>query len=203
MRLNDKVAIVTGAGRGIGGAIAKTFSGEGAKVVVADLDLGSAARVAGEIESAGGDALALKVNVAEGDSVRALLGAVLEKYGRVDILVNNAGWDKIELFMESEEDTWDKVIAINLKGTINLCRAVLPIMISRKCGSIVNIGSDAGRVGFHSAACRSWPDSGPSRRSASAGGAACRTSSARQGEMAVRIRCAGCIRGWAPLARRA
>jgi 2-hydroxycyclohexanecarboxyl-CoA dehydrogenase len=65
----------------------------------------------------------------------------------VDILVNNAGWDKIELFMESEEDTWDKVIAINLKGTINLCRAVLPIMISRKCGSIVNIGSDAGRVG--------------------------------------------------------
>jgi 2-hydroxycyclohexanecarboxyl-CoA dehydrogenase len=147
MRLNDKVAIVTGAGRGIGGAIAKTFSGEGAKVVVADLDLGSAARVAGEIESAGGDALALKVNVAEGDSVRALLGAVLEKYGRVDILVNNAGWDKIELFMESEEDTWDKVIAINLKGTINLCRAVLPIMISRKCGSIVNIGSDAGRVG--------------------------------------------------------
>lgn len=147
MRLKDKVAIVTGAGRGIGCAIAKTFSGEGAKVAVADLDLGSAATVAGEIESVGGDALAVKVNVAEKDSVEALLNAVLEKYGKVDILVNNAGWDKIEPFMESVEDTWDKVIAVNLKGTISLCGAVLPIMISRKCGRIVNIGSDAGRVG--------------------------------------------------------
>lgn len=147
MRLKDKVAIVTGAGRGIGCAIAKTFSGEGAKVVVADLDFGSAAYVAGEIESAGGDALAVKVNVAEGNSVGALVDAVMEKYGKVDILVNNAGWDKIEPFLESTEDTWDKVIAINLKGTINFCRAVLPIMISQKSGKIVNIGSDAGRVG--------------------------------------------------------
>lgn len=147
MRLKDKVAVVTGAGRGIGCAIAKTFSGEGAKVVVADLDFSSAACVAGEIESVKGDALAVKVNIAERDSVGALVDAVLEKYGRVDILVNNAGWDKIEPFMDSTEDTWDKVIAINLEGTINCCRAVLPGMISRKCGKIVNIGSDAGRVG--------------------------------------------------------
>lgn len=147
MRLKDKVAVVTGAGRGIGCAIAKTFSGEGAKVVAADLDLSSAACVAGEIESVNGDALAVKVNIAERNSVGALVDAVLEKYGRVDILVNNAGWDKIEPFMDSTEDTWDKVVAINLMGTINCCRAVLPIMISRKCGKIVNIGSDAGRVG--------------------------------------------------------
>lgn len=147
MRLEDKVAIVTGAGRGIGCAIAKIFSGEGARVVVADLDINSAALIVGEIESDGGDALAVKVNVAEKKSVEALVEAVLKKYGRVDILVNNAGWDKIESFMDSAEDTWDKVIAINLKGTINCCRAVLPAMISQGCGKIVNIGSDAGRVG--------------------------------------------------------
>ena len=147
MRLKDKVAIVTGAGRGIGCAIAKTFSREGAKVVVADLDFSSAALVAGEIESAGGDALAVKVNVAEKGSVDALVNTALEKYNIVDILVNNAGWDKIEPFMESTEDTWDKVIAINLKGTLNCCRAVLPVMIPRKYGKIINIGSDAGRVG--------------------------------------------------------
>lgn len=114
---------------------------------MADLDLSTAAYVAEEIESVGGEAVAIKVNVAEGDSVRALVGAVMEKYGKVDILVNNAGWDKIEPFMESTEDTWDKVIDINLKGTINFCQAVLPIMTSQKYGKIVNIGSDAGRVG--------------------------------------------------------
>lgn len=147
MRLKDKVAVVTGAGRGIGCAIARTFSGAGARVVVADLDFSSAALVAGEIESNGGDALAVKVNIAESDSVGALFDATLGKYGKVDILVNNAGWDKIEPFMDSTEDTWDKVIAINLKGTIICCKAALAIMISQKCGKIINIASDAGRVG--------------------------------------------------------
>lgn len=147
MRLKDKTAIVTGAGSGIGCATAKIFSREGASVVVADLDFAAAARVAGEIDSAGGDALAVKVDVTEKGSVEELINAVLEKYGRIDILVNNAGWDKVELFLESTEDTCNKVIAVNLTGTINCCRAALPTMISQKYGKIVCISSDAGRVG--------------------------------------------------------
>jgi 2-hydroxycyclohexanecarboxyl-CoA dehydrogenase len=147
MRLKNKVAIVTGAGRGIGNAIAKNFSKEGAKIVVADLDLGAAASTAGEIEAGGGDALAVEVDVANSASVGAMIKEAMVKFGRVDILINNAGWDKIEFFMDSTEDTWDKVIAINLKGTIICCRAVLPQMMAQKYGKIINISSDAGRVG--------------------------------------------------------
>ncbi|KJR99858.1 MAG: 2-hydroxycyclohexanecarboxyl-CoA dehydrogenase [Peptococcaceae bacterium BRH_c4a] len=147
MRLKDRVVIVTGAGRGIGCAIAKTFSGEGAGVVVADLDFGNAAGVAGEISAGGGSALAVKVDVKEKKSVEAMVKAAMEKYGRVDILVNNAGLDKVGPFLDSTEDDWDKVIAVNLRGCINCCRAVLSAMISRQYGRIVNIGSDAGRVG--------------------------------------------------------
>lgn len=147
MRLKDKVAIITGAGGGIGSATARVFSGEGARVVVADLDFDNAAVVAGEINSGGGVAVAVKVDVTERKSVDDLVGLVIEKYGRVDVLVNNAGWDKVEPFLDSTEETWDKVIAINLRGCINCCRAVLPGMISRQYGKIVNISSDAGRVG--------------------------------------------------------
>lgn len=147
MRLKDKVAIVTGAGRGIGCAIVRTFSREMAKVVVADIDYSTATLVAGEIGSHGGDALAVKVDITKLNSTNELVKAVTEKYGRIDILVNNAGWDKIEPFMDSSEDTSQKILAINLNGTINCCRAVLPFMISRQYGKIINISSDAGRVG--------------------------------------------------------
>lgn len=147
MRLNNRVAIVTGAGRGIGHAIAKNFALEGAKMVVADLDQGAAAATAGEIEAGGGDALAVAVDVASSASVAAMVEEAMIKFGKIDILVNNAGWDKIELFMDSAEDTWDKIIAINLKGAIICCRAVLPGMMAQKYGRIINIASDAGRVG--------------------------------------------------------
>ena len=147
MRLEDKVAIVTGGGRGIGRAIAKTFFAEGARVVVADLELDSAATVVAEIEAAGGSGLAVKTDVALKSAAEQMVEAAIQKYGQVDILVNNAGWDRIEPFLDNTEDIWAKIVSINLMGVINCCRAVLPQMISRKCGKIVNIGSDAGRVG--------------------------------------------------------
>lgn len=147
MRLEDKVAIVTGGGRGIGRAIAKTFFAEGARVVVADLELDSAATVVAEIEAAGGSGLAVKTDVALKSAAEQMVEAAIQKYGQVDILVNNAGWDRIEPFMDNTEDIWAKIVSINLMGVINCCRAVLPQMISRKCGKIINIGSDAGRVG--------------------------------------------------------
>jgi len=147
MRLEDKVAIVTGGGRGIGRAIAKTFFAEGARVVVADLELDSAATVVAEIEAAGGSGLAVKTDVALKSAADQMVEAAIQKYGQVDILVNNAGWDRIEPFLDNTEDIWAKIVSINLMGVINCCRAVLPQMISRKCGKIVNIGSDAGRVG--------------------------------------------------------
>ncbi|WP_027364520.1 SDR family NAD(P)-dependent oxidoreductase [Desulfotruncus alcoholivorax] len=147
MKLDQKVAVITGAGRGIGKAIALKFAREGARVIAADLDHGSAASVAGEIESIGGDALAVKVDVSDNLSVDSMVKEALIKYGKVDILINNAGWDKIGLFMDSSEDTWEKVIAINLKGTIICCKALLPQMMERKYGKILNVSSDAGRVG--------------------------------------------------------
>lgn len=147
MKLDKKVAVVTGAGRGIGKAIALKLAQEGAKIIAADLDHGSAAIVAGEIEATGGDALAVKVDVSDSLSVDNMAKEALIKYGQVDILINNAGWDKIGTFMDSSEDTWEKVIAINLKGTIKCCKALLPQMMERKYGKILNVSSDAGRVG--------------------------------------------------------
>jgi len=147
MMLKDRVAIVTGGGSGIGRATCLGLAAEGASVAVADLNEPGAQAVASEIAKAGGQGLAAKVDVANGDSVRAMVKAVVARFGRVDVLVNNAGWDKIERFVDSTEDTWDKVLAINLKGQILCARAVLDDMIPRQSGRIVNIASDAGRVG--------------------------------------------------------
>ncbi len=142
--LKDKVAFVTGAGRGIGRAIAHRLAAEGAKVAVADLDEETARATAGEI---GASAIGLPIDVADAASVRAAIGAAERRLGPIEILVNNAGWDKAEPFVNSIEETWDKVLAINLKGPIRCARAVLDGMIQRAAGKIVSIGSDAGRVG--------------------------------------------------------
>jgi 2-hydroxycyclohexanecarboxyl-CoA dehydrogenase len=143
-KLDDKVVIVTGAGRGIGRGIVEKLAAEGAKVVISDVDEESTRETA---EAIGGGAIGLRADVTSKESVESMVGEVVDRFGRVDVLVNNAGWDKVEPFLKSDESDWDKVIAINLYGTLHCCKAVLPVMVEQEYGKVVNIGSDAGRVG--------------------------------------------------------
>lgn len=147
MRIKDKVVIVTGGGRGIGEAICTKLASEGAKVVVTDISLETAKVTAEKIISSGGEAIAIKTDVTQLSDVTSMVKQAKEKYEKIDVLVNNAGWDKIEPFLQNGEETWDKVIAINLRGVFNTCYSVLPIMIEQGFGKVINIGSDAGRVG--------------------------------------------------------
>ena len=141
-RLDSKIAIVTGAGQGIGAAIARKLAAEGATVVVTDLNEATAQETA---EAIGG--MSVRTDVTDRNSVNAMAEEVLDRYGRIDILVNNAGWDKSEPFVDSEPETWDKVIAINLYGVLNTSKKILPVMAAQHSGAVVNLGSDAGRVG--------------------------------------------------------
>lgn len=147
MRMQNKVALVTGGSRGIGRAICLRLAEEGARVAVVDVLEEEAVQTADEIKTKGGQALSIKTDVTQLDQARACVQRVTENWGQVDILVNNAGWDKIEPFIESRPETWDKVIAINLKGPIHFCHAVIPQMVARSSGKIISISSDAGRVG--------------------------------------------------------
>jgi 2-hydroxycyclohexanecarboxyl-CoA dehydrogenase len=146
-RLTGKVALVTGAAQGIGRAIATRLAEEGAKVAIADIQEEVANNTATAIRSIGNDARAVRLDVTSFDSAMAAVATVEHELGPIDILVNNAGWDKLEPFVESTPETWDKVIAINLRGVLNCCRAVIPQMQARGGGKIVSISSDAGRVG--------------------------------------------------------
>jgi 2-hydroxycyclohexanecarboxyl-CoA dehydrogenase len=147
MHLKDRVAIVTGSGRGIGRGIALELACHGANVVVADMRYELAQDVAGEIKGMGRQALAVSTDVTQRTQVKEMMAKAMEAFGKIDILVNNAGWDKIEPFVKSTEETWDKVIAINFKGVLYCVREVLDHMIERQYGKIISIGSDAGRVG--------------------------------------------------------
>jgi len=146
-RLIDKVALVTGAAQGIGRAIATRLAEEGAKVAIADIQEDVAAQTAADLKSAGLQAKAIKLDVTSLDSAIAAVAMVERELGAVDILVNNAGWDKLEPFVESTPETWERVIAINFRGVLNCCKAVIPGMQARGGGKIVSISSDAGRVG--------------------------------------------------------
>jgi 2-hydroxycyclohexanecarboxyl-CoA dehydrogenase len=147
MEENAKAAIVTGAGRGIGRAIALALARQGHRVAVLDILAENAEEVKKEIEALGGEALALKVDLTDCRQVQESIGEVLAKFGQIDVLVNNAGWDRLEPFLESEPATWEKIIAINYKAVLYTCKFVLPHMVARGSGKIVNIASDAGRVG--------------------------------------------------------
>jgi 2-hydroxycyclohexanecarboxyl-CoA dehydrogenase len=141
--LSDKIAIVTGGGQGIGRAIAEKLAAEGATVVVTDLVERSAIQTAEGLPGA----VALGVDVTDRQAVQAMADQVAQLFGRIDVLVNNAGWDKASPFTESEPADWDRAIAVNLYGVLHTCKAVLPIMAAQGSGAVVNLGSDAGRVG--------------------------------------------------------
>jgi 2-hydroxycyclohexanecarboxyl-CoA dehydrogenase len=142
-RLDDKIAIVTGGGQGIGQAIAQKLAAEGAIVVVTDVDEANAAKTADALPGA----VAIRTDVTDRQGVQAMVERVAGQFGGIDVLVNNAGWDKASSFVDSDPDDWDRVIAVNLYGVLHTCKAVLPIMAGQGRGAVVNLGSDAGRVG--------------------------------------------------------
>ncbi len=146
-KLEGKKGVVTGAGRGIGRAIALALAREGAAVAVADILKDNAESVSKEIGALGSQGLACKVDITSRSDVNGMIEGILKQFGQIDFLVNSAGWDRLEPFVDSEEETWEKIIAINFKGVLYTVKAVLPHMISRGSGKIVNISSDAGRVG--------------------------------------------------------
>ena len=141
-KLEGKIAIVTGAGQGIGRGIATKLAAEGATVVVTDINPDTAKETAAAIGGEG-----IRTDVTSRESVEAMVEQVMRQFGRIDVLVNNAGWDKAGPFVDSDPADWDRIIAINLYGVLHTSKAVLPIMAAQGAGSVVNLASDAGRVG--------------------------------------------------------
>jgi 3-oxoacyl-[acyl-carrier protein] reductase len=151
--LDGKVAIVTGASRGIGQAIAERFASEGARVVVNYVAGAEKADAVVEgIKGRGGDAHAIRADVSRSADVAELVQSALDRYGRIDILVNNAGVMFAKGVLETSEDEWDQTIAVNLKGPYLCSKAVAPIMISQGAGAIVNMSSNSGL--YHPSAMR-------------------------------------------------
>jgi 2-hydroxycyclohexanecarboxyl-CoA dehydrogenase len=146
-RFDNHTVIVTGGGGGIGGATCRRFASEGAVVAVFDLNLDAAEKVASGIRAEGGRAQAFRCDITDRASVDAAVIAAEKDLGPIEVLVNNAGWDVFKPFTKTEPAQWDKLIAINLTGALHMHHAVLPGMAARKKGRIVNIASDAARVG--------------------------------------------------------
>ena len=185
-RMNGKIAIVTGAGRGIGRGIAEKLAAEGATVVATDVDEATATETAATLSDGalGGDALGLTCDVASRESVDTMVAAVRDRFGRIDVLVNNAGYAKVGPFVDSDPADWDRIIGINLYGVLHTSKAVLPIMVEQGGGRVVNLASDAGRVG----------SSGEAVYSAAKGGIIAFTKTAREmarHQVAVNCVCPG------------
>jgi 3-oxoacyl-[acyl-carrier protein] reductase len=145
MKLSGKVAAITGAGSGMGQATGLLFAGEGAKVCVVDIDGNAAERTVGLIKEKGGDAIAIRADVAKASDVAMMVKSTVDKYGRLDILYNNAGYPMLPTPLESiEEELWDKIMAVNVKGIFLGCKYAVPIMKQQGRGVIINTASISG-----------------------------------------------------------
>ena len=147
MKLKDKVALVTGAGRGIGEAIALTLAREGAHIVVNDFDAEAARATAGKIEALGRQALVDGANIADRGQVEKLFRSIRETFGRMDILVNNAGITRDGMLLKLSEEQWDQVMAVNLKGVFNCTQFAAAMMSEQASGKIVNLSSASAQMG--------------------------------------------------------
>jgi 2-hydroxycyclohexanecarboxyl-CoA dehydrogenase len=145
--MSNRVALVTGGGQGIGQGISTTLGAKGFQVAIADLNIETAQATANSITEAGGTAIAVRADVTDTESVRAAVKTVTDELGPIEIAVNNAGWDDFMNFLDTDEDFWDRILDINFKGALRVVQAVVPGMVERGWGRVINIGSDAGRVG--------------------------------------------------------
>lgn len=144
----DKTVIVTGGARGIGRAVVQAFAQAGANVVIADLRLADAEQTATEIVKCDcRRVVAVQTDVTKREDIDRLREETLRMFTRIDVLVNCAGWDRLLTFLKTTPELWQKVLNINFLGIVNMCHAILPHMVERKQGTIVNISSDTGRVG--------------------------------------------------------
>jgi 2-hydroxycyclohexanecarboxyl-CoA dehydrogenase len=146
-RFEERTVVVTGGGGGIGGAVCAGFAAEGARVAVLDRVAETAGVTAEAITQAGGTAIAIEADITERGSVDAAVERVVAELGPIDVLVNNAGWDLFAPFLQTSPDDWSKLIDINLVGALHMHHAILPSMVERGSGRIINVASDAGRVG--------------------------------------------------------
>lgn len=150
MRLKDKVAVVTGGGAGIGGAIAKGYAREGAKVVVADINPAYGESTGREILSAGGQAVFVRADISKPADIKKMVKTAVDRYGRIDVLVNNAAvqlFDQEGRAHELSEEAWDKTMSINLRGAWLCCKHVIPVMLQHGGGAIINVASPTGLSG--------------------------------------------------------
>jgi 2-hydroxycyclohexanecarboxyl-CoA dehydrogenase len=148
MDLKGKSALISGGGGGIGRAVALALARAGAKTAVADIAKDNAEKVCAEAKALGVDAMVCAVDLTKRAEVDRMVGEIVGRFGAINILVNCQGWDRLEPFVESSEETWEKLLAINFKSVLYTAKAVLPHMISSGSGGkVVNIASDAGRVG--------------------------------------------------------
>ncbi|BBI34005.1 SDR family NAD(P)-dependent oxidoreductase [Cohnella abietis] len=148
MRLKDKIVLITGAGSGIGKTTALLFASEGATVIVNDLSEESGQSTAEEIVRANGEALFVQADVTSPESVKAMVDRIIEKYGRIDVLFNNAGISGVGAVHELELDTWERVMKVNVNGVFLPSKYVVPHMMEKKRGSIINMSSCVAEIGL-------------------------------------------------------